>query len=103
MHFLRCLCETSAVSVVSELKSILENNYTLDPQNIETLYNKSREEIMQALVLKSNALSENDNLLIFYAGHGIAEKDKFAALVAFEAENPVPGTRRRDNFAAKRG
>ncbi|MDB5012426.1 MAG: Peptidase [Daejeonella sp.] len=32
---------------------------------------------MQALVLKSNSLTDNDNLLIFYAGHGIAEKDKF--------------------------
>ncbi len=31
----------------------------------------------EALVLKSNALSENVILIIFYAGHGIAEKDKF--------------------------
>jgi tetratricopeptide (TPR) repeat protein len=65
------------VKDASELKSILENSYTFESKNIETLYNKSREEIMQALVLKSNSLSENDNLLIFYAGHGIAEKDKF--------------------------
>lgn len=61
----------------SELKAILETGYTFNPKNIETLYNKSREEIMQALVLKSNSLTDNDNLLIFYAGHGIAEKDKF--------------------------
>ena len=60
-----------------ELKNILVNNYTFKENNVETLYNSSREEIMQALVLKSNALSENDNLLIFYAGHGIGEKDKF--------------------------
>ncbi|OYX90773.1 MAG: hypothetical protein B7Y76_15145, partial [Sphingobacteriia bacterium 35-40-5] len=61
----------------TELKNILQANYTFAPKNIETLYNKSREEIMQALVVKSNAMGENDNLLIFYAGHGIAEKDKF--------------------------
>ncbi len=60
-----------------ELKSILQTHYTFSPKNIETLYNKTREEIMQSLVLKSNTLTENDNLLIFYAGHGIAEKDKF--------------------------
>lgn len=65
------------VKDATELKNILQANYTFSPKNIETLYNKSREEIMQALVLKSNAMGENDNLLIFYAGHGIAEKDKF--------------------------
>jgi len=65
------------VKDATELKNILQANYTFAPKNIETLYNKSREEIMQALVLKSNAMGENDNLLIFYAGHGIAEKDKF--------------------------
>ncbi len=65
------------VKDATELKAILENNYTFDAKNIQTLYNKSREEIMQAIVQKSNTLTENDNLLIFYAGHGIAEKDKF--------------------------
>ncbi len=65
------------VKDATELKNILQANYTFAAQNIETLYNKSREEIMQALVVKSNAMGENDNLLIFYAGHGIAEKDKF--------------------------
>jgi tetratricopeptide (TPR) repeat protein len=60
-----------------ELKSILENNYTFDKGNIDTLYNRSREDIMQAIVQRCNSLTENDNLIIFYAGHGIAEKDKF--------------------------
>ncbi|MES2828454.1 MAG: tetratricopeptide repeat protein [Bacteroidota bacterium] len=60
-----------------ELEGILETSYTFQKDHIETLYNKSREEIMQALVQKSSSMGENDNLLIFYAGHGIAEKDKF--------------------------
>ncbi|WP_285057684.1 tetratricopeptide repeat protein [Pedobacter ginsengisoli] len=59
------------------LKQILQNNYTFNANNIQTVYNKTREEIMQAIIQKSNSLGENDNLLIFYAGHGIAEKDKF--------------------------
>ncbi len=65
------------VKDAAEFKTILETNYTFNPDNIETLYNKSREEIMQSIIQKSNALGENDNLVIFYAGHGIAEKDRF--------------------------
>ena len=60
-----------------ELKAILESKYTFNTTDIDTLYNKSREEIMQAIVQRCNTLTENDNLLIFYAGHGIGEKDKF--------------------------
>ncbi len=65
------------VKDATELKNILIDNYSFNEENVETLYNKNREEIMQAIVLKSNMLTENDNLLIFYAGHGIGEKDKF--------------------------
>ena len=65
------------VKDAKELKIILESKYTFDPANIDTLYNRSREDIMQAIVLRCNSLTENDNLIIFYAGHGIAEKDKF--------------------------
>ena len=60
-----------------ELSTILQSNYTFPAKNIDTVYNRSREEIMQAIVQKCNTLTENDNLLIFYAGHGIGEKDKF--------------------------
>jgi tetratricopeptide (TPR) repeat protein len=59
------------------LKQILQSNYTFETNNIQTVYNKTREEIMQAIIQKANSLTDNDNLLIFYAGHGIAEKDKF--------------------------
>jgi hypothetical protein len=65
------------VKDAKELKSILQNNYTFSAKNIDTLFNSSREDIMSAIIQKCNSLSENDNLLIFYAGHGIAEKDKF--------------------------
>lgn len=65
------------VKDAKELKSILESKYTFNSANIDTLYNRSREDIMQAIVQRCNSLAENDNLLIFYAGHGIAEKDKF--------------------------
>lgn len=60
-----------------DLKDILEQQYTFSAANIDTLFNRSREDIMQAIVQRCNTLTENDNLVIFYAGHGTAEKDKF--------------------------
>ncbi len=60
-----------------DLKDILEKQYTFGASNIDTLFNRSREDIMQAIVQRCNTLTENDNLVIFYAGHGTAEKDKF--------------------------
>lgn len=65
------------VKDAKELKAILEAYYMFSPENIDTLYNRSREDIMQAIIQKCNSLKEKDNLLIFYAGHGTAEKDKF--------------------------
>ena len=65
------------VKDAKELKTILESYYTFSPANIDTLYNRSREDIMQAIVQRCNTLTENDNLIIFYAGHGVGEKDKF--------------------------
>jgi len=52
------------------LKNILQNEYTFDAANIDTLYNRSRVEIMQKIDQVSSSLDSNDNLLIFYAGHG---------------------------------
>jgi tetratricopeptide (TPR) repeat protein len=60
-----------------ELKNILQNQYTFNASDIDTLFNRSREEIMQSITQRCNTLTENDNLVIFYAGHGTAEKDKF--------------------------
>ncbi len=65
------------VNDARELKTILESQYIFNPSTIDTLYNRSREDIMQSIVQRCNTMTENDNLIIFYAGHGIAEKDKF--------------------------
>ncbi len=65
------------VKDASEFKAILESHYTFNADNIKTLFNKNRDEIMQSIIQTSNALTADDNLVIFYAGHGIAEKDKF--------------------------
>jgi hypothetical protein len=66
-----------------ELKTILETNYTFQTTNILLLQNNSREEIIETVTAKCNTLTENDNLLIFYAGHGIANKDKYGNLFPY--------------------
>ncbi len=60
-----------------ELNNILASHYNFSQSNIDTLFNRSREEIMQVIVQRCNTLTENDNLVIFYAGHGTAIKDKY--------------------------
>ena len=58
------------------LKAILQTNYTFDAANIDTLFNKSRIEIMQKIDQRSSTLGPDDNLLIFYAGHGTTTLNK---------------------------
>jgi hypothetical protein len=60
-----------------ELRKILLEKYTFEPENIDTVFNSSREAIMMAIARRANAMTDHDNLLIFYAGHGIAVKDRF--------------------------
>ncbi len=58
-----------------KLKEILIKHYTFDPANVTVLPNASRNEIFKALFTLRRTLTENDNLLIFYAGHGFWDKD----------------------------
>ena len=52
------------------LYDILASKYTFDKEDIIFLKNPSRTKMIIALDELSNKLTENDNLLIFYAGHG---------------------------------
>jgi len=62
---------------VNQLRNVLTTQYTFDPKNIDTLYNRSREDILETIIAKCKSLSSKDNLLIYYAGHGDTTKDKF--------------------------
>lgn len=53
------------------LKSELLEHYTFDEQNITILKNPNRSDIINSFERLSNLLTEKDNLLIFYAGHGV--------------------------------
>ncbi len=53
----------------------LVNNYTFSPNHITFLKNPTRSDIINELDLLRNRVTENDNLLIFYAGHGYWDEE----------------------------
>jgi tetratricopeptide (TPR) repeat protein len=57
-------------SDMTKIYNLLVNNYVFAPGNTDTLINAPRTSILEAIIKKANAMSENDNLFIFYAGHG---------------------------------
>ena len=58
------------------LKEILTDYYTFDEENITFLKNPTRQKLIIAFDNLGNELTENDNLLIFYAGHGYWDFDR---------------------------
>jgi hypothetical protein len=58
------------------LYSTLIGNYMFDPENVNLLKNPTRADIIKKLDVLSYTLTKNDNLLIFYAGHGFWDKEK---------------------------
>lgn len=58
------------------LYSTLIGNYMFHPENVILLKNPTRAEIIKKLDELSNKLTKNDNLLIFYAGHGFWDSEK---------------------------
>jgi len=59
-----------------KLQEILTKSYGFEPENVLFLKDKNRDEIMEVIRIKCEALTRKDNLLIFYAGHGSSETDK---------------------------
>ena len=53
-----------------KLYDILTGSYTFDPKNVIFLKNQTREEIIASLDELERVVTNKDNLLIFYAGHG---------------------------------
>lgn len=58
------------------LKHALTNFYTFEEQNVTFLKNPSKSEIIAQFEHLANTLTPNDNLLIFYAGHGYWDEQK---------------------------
>lgn len=59
------------INDAEQLAGVLTYHYSFDQENVTVLENPNREEIIRALDELTKAVTEKDNLLIFYAGHGI--------------------------------
>ena len=64
------------VSDATLIYSTLIGNYSFPPDNVLLLKNPDRAEIIRKLDELSQNLGENDNLVIFYAGHGLWDDKK---------------------------
>jgi len=58
------------ISDAEKLYNTLKSKYTFDEGNMMILRNAKRTDIVSALDYLANMVTPNDNLLIFYAGHG---------------------------------
>src|SRR6266498_997562 len=58
------------VGDAQQVERELTSRYTFEPQNVTTLKNPDRRTILDALDQMTEKLKPEDNLLIFYAGHG---------------------------------
>ncbi|OYY02202.1 MAG: hypothetical protein B7Y76_06020 [Sphingobacteriia bacterium 35-40-5] len=60
-----------------KLKMILKSTYNFSDENVIQLFNPGTDDVKRQLLELTNQLQPEDNLLIFYAGHGIwVEKEK---------------------------
>ncbi len=58
------------------LYSTLIGNYMFEPENLTLLKDPTRADIIKSLDILSNQLTPNDNLILFYAGHGYWDEQK---------------------------
>ena len=59
----------------TQLQKTLTTRYTFDPKNVTFLKNPAKKDVIATLSKLRSAVKENDNLLIFYAGHGYWDTD----------------------------
>ncbi|MCK5169792.1 MAG: caspase family protein, partial [Bacteroidales bacterium] len=57
-----------------KLYNTLTTNYTFEKENVRLLKSPTREEIISELDKLNRIITEDDNLLVFYAGHGYWDK-----------------------------
>lgn len=58
------------VKDAEKLFEVLTRNYAFNPEHVKILRNPGREEIIDQFESLAGKLNSNDNLLVFYAGHG---------------------------------
>lgn len=67
---------STAVLDTKDIKEVLEQKYGFTPERVKWITNReaTREGILEALEWLLNEAGENDNVLIYYAGHGELDK-----------------------------
>ncbi len=83
----------NAIRDARALYDVLAEKYTFEKENMNLLLNPNREDLYIAFDKLSSKVTENDNLLIFYAGHGLWEEDS-------QLGYWLPSDARRENRAA---
>jgi hypothetical protein len=63
------------VADVERIKSVLQTYYTFLPENTLVLQNPTRDEIIDAFDVLTRRVTYTDQLLVFYAGHGIWDEN----------------------------
>jgi len=63
------------VKDAKSLSDVLINQYTFNTENVSILENPEREDVIRKFDELNNKLNSNDNLLIFYAGHGYYDEN----------------------------
>jgi tetratricopeptide (TPR) repeat protein len=75
------------------LKIILKKAYQFQDENIISLFNPDANDIKRQLLELTNQVQPEDNLLIFYAGHGIwVDKEKKGYWLMTDAQRKDPNT-----------
>lgn len=64
------------VNDAGTLSKTLTANYTFAPENVTMLKNPTRSNLFKALDDLSTKITDDDNLLIFYAGHGFFDESR---------------------------
>jgi hypothetical protein len=63
------------VSDAAKLYLALTTHYTFNPENVVFVKNPTREQMINELDRLTRKVTKNDNLLVFYAGHGFWEPE----------------------------
>lgn len=63
------------VNDATEFRRVLEQYYTFDPENVTMLTNPTRAQIIESFDALSKKVTNRDQFLIFYAGHGVWDPD----------------------------
>jgi len=83
----------NAAGDATKIRDIITTKYTFDAANTNLLINPTRQKIISELFRLRKIITSEDNLLIFYAGHGYWDNDaKQGYWWARDAEGDDPST-----------